>query len=333
VRNVSEKGRQSPQNRQFPSISIHRLHGNPLSEQKNRFPEENSSEQLLLRVTDSNQLNIFSLVLSAAGIEHRIHNDANHHQEILVARDQLDNALREISAYMSENENWPPQPQERDAFTPIFRAMSPLIVGCLVILFGITGDWKAESAWFANGAGDSTAILNNHELFRLVTALTLHADFVHLLSNAVLGVFLLHYFLQLTGNGIGLAAMLVTSVTANYLNVLMHGPGHMFVGFSTAVFSIIGMLCTISFALKTTRFVLHLFMAVMAGLALLALLGSEGERTDLGSHLFGLFCGLIGGNIIRLPCFPMLRASFWLQTLLGAVVLLAFYACWIMAFI
>jgi hypothetical protein len=112
----------------------------------------------------------------------------------------------------------------------------------------------------------------------------------------------------------------------------MHGPDHLFVGFSTAVFSIIGMLCTISFALKTKRFLLHLFMAIMAGLALLALLGTEGERTDLGSHLFGLFCGLIGGNIIRLPCFPMLRASFWLQTFLSTFVLLTFYVCWFMAF-
>jgi membrane associated rhomboid family serine protease len=118
----------------------------------------------------------------------------------------------------------------------------------------MSGDWQPEAPWFAKGAGNSTAILHHGEFFRLVTSLTLHADLVHLLGNCFLGIFLLHFFLQLTGNGLGLAAMLVTAVTANYLNVLVHGLGHMFVGFSTALFAIIGMLCTMSFAFKTWPF-------------------------------------------------------------------------------
>lgn len=252
--------------------------------------------------------------------------------EIFIAASLREKAYWEISTYTSENENWPPRPRENPNFSPVFRAMSPLFIGCLAGFFGLTGGWQPESLWFVKGAGNSEAILNNSELFRLVTALTLHADIVHLLSNCILGVFLLHFFLQLTGNGVGLFAMLLTSVTANYLNVLVHGSGHMFVGFSTSVFSIIGMLCTISFAFKTTRIVLHFFMPIMAGLALLALLGSEGERTDLGSHLFGLLCGLICGNVVRLPFFPSLRASFWLQTFLGAITLFVFYGSWLLAF-
>jgi rhomboid protease GluP len=289
------------------------------------------SEELLLRVKDPEHLNTFSLVLSAANITHRIRIISPDRMEIYVTPALLEIAHKELSAYTEENANWPLQPKEHPHFTPVFRAMSPLLIGCLAGLFGLTGDWHLNSGWFVKGAGNAEAILNNFELFRLVTALTLHADIVHLLSNCALGVFLLHFFLQLTGNGIGLLAILLTSVIANYLNVLVHGPGHMFVGFSTSVFSVIGMLCTMSFAFKTTRIVLHFFMPLMAGLALLAFLGSEGERTDLGSHLFGLLCGLICGNFVRLPFFPALRASFWLQTLLGTAVLLIFYGCWLMA--
>jgi membrane associated rhomboid family serine protease len=295
-------------------------------------PSDNPSEELLIRVSEPEHLNTCSLVLSAADITHRIRIVSHSHMEIFVAAALREKADREITAYSNENENWPPQPRENENFSPVFRAMSPLIIGCLAGLFGLTGDWQPESLWFVKGAGNAEAILNNYEFFRLVTALTLHADIVHLLSNCILGVFLLHFFLNLTGNGIGLLAVLVTSVTANYINVLMHGPGHMFVGFSTSVFSIIGMLCTMSFAFKTTRIVLHIFMPIMAGLALLAMIGSEGERTDLGSHLFGLLCGLICGNFVRLPVFPSLRASFWLQTLLGAIALFVFYGSWILAF-
>ncbi len=295
---------------------------------------DNSSEELLARVADPEYLNTCSLVLSAANITHRIRIVSRNHMEIFVASSLWEKAHEELAAYAGENANWPPQPRDNRFSPPVFQAMSPLFIGCLAGFYGITGDWQPKSLWFVEGAGNSEAILNNSELFRLVTALTLHADVVHLLSNCVLGVFLLHFLLQLTGNGIGLFAMLLTSVTANYLNVLVHGSGHMFVGFSTSVFSIIGMLCTINFAFKSTRtrMVLHFFMPVMAGLALLAMLGSEGERTDLGSHLFGLLCGLICGNFVRSPLFNSLRTSFWLQTLLGLTTLFVYYGCWLLAF-
>ncbi len=284
-----------------------------------------------MQVSDPEHLNTYSLVLSAANITHRIRIVSLHHLEIYVLSALQEKALGEIKAYTDENKNWPPEHHE-DLIPPLFQAMSPFIVGCLVGLHGVTGDWQPESLWFVKGAGNSEAILHNSEFFRLVTALTLHADSVHLLSNCALGVFLLHFFLQYTGNGIGLFAILFTSIIANYLNILVHGPGHMFVGFSTSIFSVIGMLCTMSFAFKTPRIALHIFMPLMAGLALLAFLGSEGERTDLGSHLFGLFVGLICGNFVRLPFFSSLRASFWLQTWIGAFSLFIFYGSWLLAF-
>lgn len=295
-------------------------------------PPDQGSEVFLIEVGDSQTLDIYSLVLTAADITHRVSLVSSHRLEIYVAPALRQQALDEIHAYILENDQWPPPVAANAGFIPTFRAMSPLLIGCLVGIHGISGDWQAEAPWFAKGAGNSTAILSQGELFRLVTALTLHADLVHLLSNCFLGIFLLHFYLQLTGNGLGLSAMLVTAVAANYLNVLVHGPGHMFVGFSTALFAIIGMLCTMSFAFKTSRFFLHFFMPLMAGLALLAMLGSEGERTDLGSHLFGLGCGLLGGNLVRLPFFPALRASLAAQTLLGTLVFAIFYSCWLLAF-
>ncbi|MFH0781365.1 MAG: rhomboid family intramembrane serine protease [Pseudomonadota bacterium] len=300
--------------------------------QEKPISSENSQEELLIQVTEPEHLNTYSLVLSSANITHRIRIVSLSHLEIYVTSTQREKAWREIKAYTDENKDWPPQPQEYPISPPTFQAMSPFIIGCLVLIHGLTGDWLPESLWFVRGAGNSEAILHNSEYFRLVTALTLHADSVHLLSNCIFGFFLLHFFLQYTGNGIGLFAIVFTSVIANYLNVLAHGPGHMFVGFSTAIFSVIGMLCTMSFAFKTPRIVLHIFMPLMAGLALLAFLGSEGERTDLGSHLFGLFVGLICGNFVRLPFFSSLRASFWLQTWFGAFSLLVFYGCWLLAF-
>jgi rhomboid protease GluP len=291
---------------------------------------EQDSENLLLQVSDPKLLNIYSLVLSAVDITHRIRYISEDHIEIYVAAKQQERALYEISAYDNENHNWPPSIQP-DSFIPIFRAMNSLVIGSLVLIYGYTGDWHFNSFWFQKGAGDSSAILNNFELYRLVTPLTLHADIVHLMGNCFLGWVLLHFFFHLTGNGIGLFSLLITAAVANLINVMIHGPGHLFVGFSTAIFSVIGMLCTMSFALQTKRLTLHFFMPVMAGLALLAFLGSSGERTDLGAHLFGLLCGLIAGNFVRLPMFAAWRSSFLIQTLLGAFTFGIFYSCWFWA--
>jgi rhomboid protease GluP len=302
-----------------------------LTDQQQPGASDHPPDELFLSVHDPEYLNTISLVLSAAGITHRIRIISRNKMHIYIVAPLLEKAQQELAAYTSENANWPPLQPKSEDFAPIFRAMSPLIIGCLAGFHGMTGNWQPNSIWFTKGAGNSEAIINNSELFRLFTALTLHADAVHLLGNCVFGVFLLHFFLQLTGNGVGLFAVMVTSVAANYLNVLLHGPGHMFVGFSTSIFSIIGMLCTMSFALKSNRLTLHFFMPIMAGLAFLALLGSEGERTDLGSHLFGLLCGLLTGNFVRLPPFPILRDSFILQTSLGIFVLFSFYGCWMLA--
>ncbi len=294
-------------------------------------PSEPSSERMIMQVSDPKLLNTYSLVLSASGITHRIQYISTDQIQIYVPAHRQERALYELAAYDSENKDWPP-PFPHDTFAPTFRAMSSVVVGCLIFIYGLSGDWQLHSFWFSKGGGDAAAILNNFELYRLVTPLTLHADIVHLLGNCFLGGVLLHFFFHLTGNGIGLFALLITAAIANYINVVVHGPGHLFVGFSTAIFSVIGMLCTISFALRTKRYTLHFFMPLMSGLALLAFLGSSGERTDLGAHLFGLLCGLVSGNFVRLPLFTALRSSFIAQTFLGTFTLLIFYSCWLLAF-
>lgn len=290
-----------------------------------------SSDVCIAELSDPETLDIYSLVLSAADITHRVRFPSNDHIEIYVHPALQEKALYEIDAYARENLA-PAEPlHEESVYIPTFRAMGPLLIGGLALMYGVTGDWQPESSWFIKGAGDSTAILGDSEFYRLVTPLTLHADFAHLLSNGILGVFLLHFLLHLTGNGIGLTALLLTAATANFINVAVHGPGHLFVGFSTATFSAIGMLCTISFVGRSSRFGLHFFMPIMAGLALLAFLGSSGERTDLGGHLFGLLCGLAAGNLVRLPFFDILRNSFALQTSLGIAALSVVWGCWLAA--
>lgn len=290
-----------------------------------------NKETLLRTLTSPQQLNVASLVLSAAGITHRIHYIDQNNLEIYVATELTEKAKFELEEYQLENANWPPV-ETIDTYTPIFRAMSFIIVGLLVYIYSQTGDWTQDGFWFRQGAGNSKAILLGNEYFRLITALILHADLVHLMGNCLLGGFVIHFFLGITGNGIGLLMILLTGATANYINVLAHGPGHNFVGFSTSIFSVIGMLCAIRFSGKTHKTSLQFILPLMSGLALLAFLGSSGPRTDLGGHFFGLLTGLVFGNFVRLKLFEEVRKSFWLQACLGCITAVIVYCSWWFAF-
>jgi len=274
---------------------------------------------------------ICSLVLSAVNIPHHIIAGSDNTFELQVPAHLEERALYEIASYEQENRNWPPPAPAAPEFAPTFKAMSFLVIGLLIFIYSVSGDWHPESIYFKNGAGDSSAILLNGEYYRLVTALMLHADIVHLMGNCLLGGFLLHFYFRLTGNGLGLFAMLVTATVGNFINVLVHGQGHHFVGFSTAVFSVIGILCTLGYNKSRSVINIHLFMPIMAGMALLAFLGSGGERTDLGAHFFGLAAGLTGGIILRTPEAKTLRDSPLMQFILGTAACLTVWISWSMA--
>jgi membrane associated rhomboid family serine protease len=74
-----------------------------------------------------------------------------------------------------------------------------------------------------------------------------------------------------------------------------------------------------------------LLLPLGAGAGLLAMLGTEGERTDLGAHFFGFLCGLALGLIAsRLSLDrqienPMVQRTLLFLTL-GIIII-----CWLLA--
>ncbi len=290
---------------------------------------ENPQEIYTLTITDPSEVSTCSLVLSAVEIPHRIRGNDQNGAEIDLPASLKEKALYEWIKYQEENINWPEKPPRETGFIPSFKVMNLLVVGFLALIYNSSGPWSAESIWFVRGAGDSTQILQSGEYYRLVTALTLHADPVHLMGNCFLAAFLLHFYFAITGNGIGLFLLLLTAGSANFINVAVHGSGHNFVGFSTAVFSVIGIICIAEY--RTTAKTLPFFVPIMAGVSLLALLGAGGGRTDLGAHLFGLGTGLFAGFLLRVPFLKQIRFSFPVQVAAGFLSVFIVWICWLQA--
>jgi membrane associated rhomboid family serine protease len=272
-----------------------------------------------------------SLVLSAKNIGHRLRQDHNGTITILVPASRAEEARYQLDCFFRENENWPLQEPLRGS--PAITAAPPtlLLIVALAVFHRVTGPWRYDSIWFSQGAGDASAILYHGEWYRLLTALTLHADLPHLLGNVLIGGLLMHFFLQIHGSGLGFLAILLASGAGNYLNVIVHGGTHRFVGFSTAVFAIIGMLSVYQLVEQRRPPSIRTLLPLMGGVALLAMLGSSGERTDLGAHLFGLLAGIASGFILGLEPIRKLKYSSFLQTCLFFVSVSILLIAWNMA--
>ncbi len=289
--------------------------------------ESDPPTEIILTTQDRHLAQTWSLVLFAVEVPHRIEHRDDCYSLSVPPKLKI-RAIYELETYFAENKDWPPKTDDLDEQESGIQPPTLLLVAILCLFYGVTGPWSSESHWFIDGAGNSEAILNQHEYYRLVTALTLHADIVHLMGNCFLGGFLVHFFCRLQGSGLGLFSMLVSSVTGNWLNVYLRGPGHYFVGFSTAVFAVIGMLAMVNHYSQKKRLRFHFFIPIMAGASLLAMVGSSGERTDLGAHLFGLAAGLFIGRLLSLKAIAPLRNSPSLQSVLFLASGFVFYFSW-----
>jgi membrane associated rhomboid family serine protease len=241
---------------------------------------------------DAARLRVWDLVLAARHVPHRL-DLSGHAARLLVPGRFAPRAADEIAAYEREN---PPQaepaplPVVRGGVQPVLWAML-----ALVLLHALTlGELRIGGLylldWDGLGMADSTAILAG-QWWRAVTALTLHADGAHLWSNVCIGAVFFVALARELGAGVGLLAALASGVGGNLLNALFHGPGHLSLGASTAVFGAVGALGALRGLRGEGVGIRKVLVPVAAGLAFLAMLGAGGERTDLGAHLFGFVAG------------------------------------------
>jgi rhomboid protease GluP len=165
----------------------------------------------------------------------------------------------------------------------------------LLVFFAVTGPRADGSVWFSAGASEASRVLHG-EWWRTVTALTLHADSAHLLSNVGLGTLAVSAVMRSEGVGWGAALVLAAGSAGNLLNAWAQHATHSSVGFSTAVFGAIGILGGLVYMhdLRRSQRLRPAWTALAGSLALLALLGAS-ERSDLFAHLFGGLAGVTLG--------------------------------------
>jgi rhomboid protease GluP len=285
----------------------------------------------------------WGLVLASQGIAHALV-FALEGWVVQVPRERHAEATRAVRLYQDENRDWPPV-EKRDV--PRHRLTYAVgIAFALVWLFfaGITGPVIRGSDWFVNGRADAHLLFA--EPWRMVTALTLHADSQHVIGNAISGTIFGTAVSRRIGPGGALFAVASAGALGNAANALAHLPrGHFSIGASTAVFGAIGLLAgfqtLVMFARRNEPKRKKLraidFAGPLAGgLALLGSLGAGGESTDLGAHGFGFVAGVSVGLLVAFVMQKRgehARPSTWLQVSLGAATVLLFGGSWALAMV
>lgn len=190
--------------------------------------------------------------------------------------------------------------------------------------------------WLSAGRAHAAAIRGG-ELWRATTALVLHVDVPHLLSNLVFGLLFTYLLFHAYGGGLGLFALVLCGTLGNLTNAWIHRPEHLSIGASTAVFAAVGLLGSSEararhlLAEPTTRRAAPISGALVFLLYLGVGDAQAAHDVDVLAHVFGLAWGLVLGTY--LPSIPRARIEAPRFQLACAGLALAWLAAaWALAF-
>ncbi len=280
---------------------------------------------------DHAQAEAWDFVLEAVGIEHRIAATAEG-WAVMVPAPLVASALAALDAHDKEAEEGPvrePQvPDHGRSYVGLAAAAT------ILAFFWVSGprDGADAGGWFRVGSGVAGQIMNG-QWWRAVTALTLHADIMHVTGNAVFTVLFLSALGRWLGGGVALFSTLLAGTAGNLLTALIYGGRHNVVGASTATFAALGLLAGLQFMrrfdVRMVGWRKRAFLAVAASLGLLAMLGT-GEKSDMLAHATGLGFGLLLG--LPLARFSRRFLNVRLQSACLAATVIVIAGAWLLAF-
>lgn len=227
---------------------------------------------------------------------------------LFVAPEAAEAARGQLAMFDRENAGWPP-PRVREAEPA--GAAGRFAAGLFVASCWALAEFAAYAAQGRSpelveaGALDARAVFADGEWWRAATALFLHADAGHLVSNLAGGVFLFATVFALFGRVRGAALLALAATAGNLAAAAIHFPGgYRSIGASTAVFAGLGLLTGRAVRRMASRSAgavgrragwRTMFVPLAAGLTVLGLFGAGDARVDVLAHATGFAAGLLAG--------------------------------------
>lgn len=257
------------------------------------------------RVAEAREL---ALVLVAKGIAYQISREGEQWvlQVETAAREE---AERELAIYRNETKAlersgggfW------KEDFLGVGVGYWTLPLAALCFLVFGEMQSRFSPGWKEAGILDAGLVLRGGEWWRVVTALCLHGDLHHLVSNLVWSLVLCGCLIPRFGQGLTWFLFCVSGAGGNLVNALIYlQEGHRSLGASSASFGALGLLtgdAVVSAVLRFQSFSWWRWMIPLgAGAGLLGFLGGGGEQerqVDVLAHFWGFGVGLVLGGLLR----------------------------------
>lgn len=241
----------------------------------------------------------FALVLAATGLPYQVARSAEGGYLLGVPAGAAAAARRALQTYDAES-----KAASREAPPPPDRGTNALGAGValgLVAFTMVTGYWEREppSRWFTVGVADA-ALIRGGAWWRAITAMTLHANVMHLLGNVAATLIFIGAAGRWMGAGVAAVAILLAGTGANLLTAWTEPPSHLSAGASTATFAALGLVAGLQVVRRWRgggAIRRRAWVAAGAGLALLAMLGM-GAQADVYAHGYGLGLGTLLGVLV-----------------------------------
>jgi rhomboid protease GluP len=256
------------------------------------------AEEAVARITaERRQADEWALVLTSAGIAHTVQMHLGQ-WALIVAAGDVTQARATLDAYDRENRRHQAVPV---SITEYGSTYAGVVVAVGLLGFYAVLRWSnKESIWLHAGDAAAARILRG-EVWRVVTALTLHAGPAHVVGNAVCCAVFATALCRALGPGVGVWLMLLAGAGGNAVNAFLRGVPHSAIGASTAIFGAVGALGALQFVARSRLGVgrWRAWMPIAAALGLLAMLGTS-AGSDVLAHLFGFVVGALLGIGIAL---------------------------------
>lgn len=233
------------------------------------------------------QISELALLLGSQFLPYRIDSDLPEYR-LYVLESDLAKVAEQLKLYREEN---PPQKAKSERLVmpsgDLLYVLIPPFVGTAWGVFqGNYAQWKTLGLAHAE-------LIRQGEIYRVVTALTLHQDSGHLFSN-LLAAWCFAFFLQ-NRMSLGLLSLLslIAGAFANTLEAYIW-ESHRSLGFSTATFAMLGILISLEFskAWQAKSLSFRPWLGPLLGGSLLALTTGVSPEVDVMAHLLGLLCGM-----------------------------------------
>lgn len=269
-----------------------------------------------------------ALVLAAMGIPHELVDGPYRSIQVRVPPTERDRALGQLRLYTREN--------RRPAFAPV-----PLhghgvagVVGYALVMIGcflLQRRFAGGVDWLAAGGMDGIAVRAG-QWWRVVTALTLHADGGHLLANLLFGAFFGLFAGQYLGSGVAWLVIGLAAAAGNAMDLLLLPPAHRAIGASTAVFAALGLVGAFVWVTHGRGAMgwARRLAPVIGAVVLLAWIGTGDENTDTVAHLTGFVAGFLAGAVLGWRPPGLLRSG-RAQVTAGLLALAGITTCWWLA--